>query len=42
MHLKGCPGEAVDDKTSPIRHIWIKDDIQQGITHLKSTPARQR
>ena len=41
MHLKGGPGKAVNDKTSPIRHIRIKDDIQQGITHLESTPARQ-
>ena len=41
MHLKGCPGEAVNDKTSPICHIWIKDDIQQSITHLENSPACQ-
>ncbi len=33
-HLKRGPREAVNDQTSSIRHIRVKDDIQERIPNL--------
>lgn len=41
-YLQCGPRKAINDQASPIRHIWVKDDIQERITNLHESTGHDR
>ena len=41
-HLKCGPGKAIDDQTSPVRHIRVEYDIQERVTNLHGAMCQAR